>query len=231
METKPEVSRSFTNMSWIWGVVLILLGGVALLGQVFNLPSFGGFFWASFFAGGGLIFLTFYLRDHTQWWAQIPAYVFFIIGILIAAASFDVDGKVVGVFVMWAIALPFFYVYSRNPNQHWWALIPAYVMTAVGMAVALSDWIDGKLMGAFITGAIALPFYVVYIRDRKHWWALIPAGLMSLIAVGLAASQFSFLIPVGLIAVGVYLLLRQRLPRHNQLPPSSGPEADKPQAV
>src|SRR5258705_11216875 len=104
METKPEVSRPFANMSWIWGIVLIFLGGVALLGQLFNLPSFGGFFWASFFAGGALIFLTIYLRDHTQWWAQIPAYVFFIVGILVAAATFDVEGKAIGVFVMWAIA-------------------------------------------------------------------------------------------------------------------------------
>ena len=231
MERKPEVVRSLTNMNWIWGVVLIFLGGAALLSQFFELPSFGGFFWATFFAGGALIFLTVYLRDHTQWWAQIPAYVLFMIGILIAAATSDMDGKVIAIFIMLAIGLPFFYVYSRNRKHHWWALIPGYTMTAIAGIILFSDWIEGELMGAFIMGAIALPFYVVYFNNRKHWWALIPAGFMSLFAIGLAASQVAFLIPVGLIAVGIYLLARQTLPRNRELPPTSGPEADKPQAV
>src|SRR5262245_41189129 len=118
MERKPEVRRPIESMNWVWGVVLILLGGVALLGQFFNLPAFGGFFWAAVFAGGALIFLTIFLRDPAQWWAQIPAYVLFIVGILIAAATFDVDSKAVGVFVMFAIGLPFFYVYARNPRAN-----------------------------------------------------------------------------------------------------------------
>src|SRR5690606_41960036 len=48
-------------------------------------------------------------------------------------------GDIVGAYVMFAIALPFLYVYLRN-RENWWALIPGGIMLTIGV---------GLLAGAF----------------------------------------------------------------------------------
>jgi len=65
------------------------------------------------------------------------------------------------------------------------SLIPAYVLWAVALLIALTsmDVLRGTFIATFVLSAIGLPFLVVYIQNRKHWWALIPAYVLLSIAL------------------------------------------------
>jgi len=231
-ENKP----SGNNTERLWGAILIVLGLAALLNQFFPFPfNFGGFFWALFFAGGGALLFTLYLGNREQWWLLNPAYAFECIAAIVLMATLNINGDLIGIFVMLAIATPFYYVYLRN-RANWWALIPAYVMTAVAGVIFVSnspliELLPYDVTPVYVMFAIALPFYVVYFRNRANWWALIPAGIMTMIGIGLLGQGITYFVPVVLIAIGVLLLLtqmRQGSARPKETQPLSGPEADKP---
>lgn len=238
MERQPEV-RAPQNMNTMWGAVLIVLGLAALLNQfVFHL-DLAALVWAALFAAGSMIFLSVYLGNRSQWWPLIPAYAMAVIAVIIVLATlsdlgglFGITGEFIGTFVLLAIAFPFYYVYTRNTAKNWWALIPAYVMTAVAGIVLFSQWLPDNLMPVYIMLAVAAPFYYVYLRNRQNWWALIPAGIMTVIALGLLTASFQFVIPIALILVGVFLLVRQVSGGSTPPPaPLTGPEADKPKSA
>lgn len=144
-------------------------------------------------------------------------------------------GSLIAVVILGGIGATFFVVYLTN-RANWWALIPAYIMWAITGIVFLSDFlgVDGNLMGAYVTGAIALPFLYVYLRNRQQWWALIPGGIMAAIAAGLLVDSLLPVIPVLMIVGGIYLVVRnmtgQKVPKMEPIvaAPATGPEADKP---
>jgi len=230
-----ETRNSNTNLNWLLGVALIGMGGIFLLNQL--LPGFiGGMLWAAAFAVGGVAIYSYYMRNREHWWVLIPAYAAEVIaGIIFLGTLRFIPGEFVGAFIMFAIGLPFLYVYLRN-REHWWALIPAYTMGTIGVLILLGSWLRGELVAAYINYAIALPFLYVYLRNREHWWALIPGGIMATIATAFLVAGMAYLVPVVLIAVGVYLLVRQaggakRAQTPVQAPPATpqyGPEADRP---
>lgn len=109
-----------------------------------------------------LPFLVVYLLNRENWWALIPAYVMgAIIGILVIEDLWFVrrnPGDIVGAYVMFAIALPFFYVYLRN-RENWWALIPGGIMLTIGV---------GLLAGAFeIIIPVALVIAGLFLLTRQ----------------------------------------------------------------
>lgn len=221
-----------TDQTLLWGVLLIGLGVLFLLRRL--IPGvIGGILWSGAFAVGGLAVYSYYRKNPTQWWAQIPAYGMWVLAAIIALGTSPwVPGELIGAFIMFAIGFPFFYVYLKN-NDNWWALIPAYVMSAIGVLILLSTFLSDELIGAYVMFAIAAPFLYVYLNDRNQWWALIPGGITSVIGVGLFVSGIAFLIPVAMIVVGVYLLVRQASGKRQtaqpaQPQPTSGPAADHP---
>ena len=79
-------------------------------------------------------------------------------------------------------------------RSEWALLIPAYVMWAIALLVALIELnvLRDESVATFVLAVIALPFLVAFLRDRAQWWLLIPA--YALLAVG---------VMVGLIGAGV----------------------------
>ncbi len=84
-------------------------------------------------------FLGVFLRDRSQWWALIPAYVLLAVALMnwLMEAGILSDLLVPG-YIMFAIAIPFFVVYGRNTKQ-WWALIPAGILTVIGIVFFISE--------------------------------------------------------------------------------------------
>jgi len=84
-------------------------------------------------------FLGVFLRDRSQWWALIPAYVLLAVALMtwLMEAGILSDLLVPG-YVMFAIAIPFFVVYGCNTKQ-WWALIPAGILTLIGIAFFVAE--------------------------------------------------------------------------------------------
>ena len=95
-------------------------------------------------------FLVVYLRNRSQWWWLIPAYVLAAVGgVVILAEAAGVGENLITAYVMFAIAVPFFVVYARDRSQ-WWFLIPGGIMAAIGLGFLIAA-------NAFaVLGALAL---------------------------------------------------------------------------
>lgn len=202
-----------------WGFLITAyaLWAVALLIVLAVLDILPGAFIAIYvLAAIALPFLVVYVRNRENWWALIPSYVLLAIAVMIGLTEWHIlpDGFI-ATYVLVAIALPFFVVYLRN-RENSWALIPAYVLCAVGIMVALIDVgaLGDLMVPAYVMFAIAIPFFVVYIRNPREWWPLIPGGILAVTgsAFILSAGAARYLGAIALIVVGILILLRQFLP-------------------
>lgn len=221
----------------VLSAVLILVG-VLLLIEVFT--DLSAWIWVLLLAAGGLGAFGLYLADRSDWGILITAYVLWAIAILVALVTLNVlRDEGVAFYVLMAIAIPFLAVYVRN-RAMWWALIPAYVLAAVAFMVGLIGLgiLDDNLVPAYVLLAIAIPFFVVYARNRSQWWSLIPGGILAVIGLSflIAEGAFAYIAAVGLIAVGLWFLLRgftRKEPASKAAPPDDvpavpGSESDEP---
>jgi len=81
----------------------------------------------------GLPFLVVYLLNRENWWALIPAYIMFDVGIMVALIDARLlNDLAIPAYVMFSIALPFFFVYLIN-RKNWWALIPGGITAVIGL--------------------------------------------------------------------------------------------------
>jgi len=86
-----------------------------------------------------LPFLMVYLRDRDQGWALISTYILVAVGIMVGLIGLGVlDDLLIPSYVMFAIAIPFFAVYARNPKQ-WWPLIPAGITAVIGLSFLIAE--------------------------------------------------------------------------------------------
>lgn len=193
----------------VWGGLLILFGIMALVGTFVNL---GPWVWIVVLGLAGLLVFLLFLTDRSELALLLPTYVLWVIAGLIAITEINILGDAwIPFYVLTAIALPFLVVYFRNRNQ-WWALIPAYVLLAVGLMVLLLDSgiLNDLLVPAYVMFAIAIPFLVVFANNRKNWWALIPGGIMAVIGTAflIAEAALEFILPVVFIILGIGILVR-----------------------
>jgi hypothetical protein len=173
-------------------------------------------------------FVVVYVRDRSQWWALIPAYVLLAIAVMLWLEEWGIlqDGFI-ATFVLVSIALPFILIFVRNRTQ-WWALIPAYTLLAVGIMVGLIELnvLDDLLVPAYVFFAIALPFLFVYVRNTKLWWALVPAGIMIFMGLAflIAEGGAQIIAAAAMIIIGGWILVRGFLKREpvtaGEMPPT-----------
>lgn len=84
-------------------------------------------------------FLVVFVRDRSQWWALVPAYVLIAVGIMVVLIEQGaLEDELAGAYVMLAIAAPFLVVYARNPKQ-WWFLIPGGILAVIGLFLLLAE--------------------------------------------------------------------------------------------
>ena len=160
-----------------------------------------------------LPFVVVYARDREQWWALIPACVLLAVAVMVALIELDIlRDEAIATFVLAAIALPFVVVYALD-RERWWALIPAYVLLAVGVMVGLIGLgvLDDLLIPAYIMFMVAIPFLVVYLRNRDLWWLLVPGVILAIIGLAflLAEGAVQYIAPAALLVVGAWMILRQ----------------------
>jgi hypothetical protein len=193
----------------IWSAVLILVGVLLLVNQFTELSAW---VWIALLAAAGLGAFGLYLSDRSDWGMLLATYVLWAIALLVALVTSEIlQDEAVAFYVLLVIALPFFAVYMRD-RALWWALIPAYVLLAIGVMVGLIGLgvLEDELVASYVLLAIALPFFVVYVRNRSYWWALIPGGILAVIGLAflIAQAAFAYIGALVLVLVGVGLLVR-----------------------
>jgi len=198
----------------VWGMLLILFG---LLAVVETNTDLSPWVWVAVLVASGAVALGLYLADHSEWGLLITGYVLWAVAGLVALIELEIlQDEFIATYVLAAIALPFLAGFVRDRAQ-WWALVPAYVLLAVGVMVGLigQEVLTELLIPAYVMFAIAIPFLAVYARDSKQWWALIPGGIMAVIGLAflVAEAQADYIVPAILILIGIWMLVRNFIPR------------------
>jgi len=216
------------KQSLVGGGLLILFGAMSLLEVYVDL---GPWVWVAVLTLAGLSIYAVYAIDRVDKWMLIPSYALLAIALFLTLVTLNVlRDEVIAFYVLTAIALPFLFVFLRDRKQ-WWALIPAYVLFAVGLMVALIGFgiLDDLLIPAYVMFAIAIPFFVVYARNSKNWWALIPGGIMTVIGLSffIAGDAVQFIGPALLIIAGIWILARQFTRKEQAEPPAPAEDSPK----
>jgi hypothetical protein len=166
-----------------------------------------------------LSFLFVYLNNRVRTWALLVAYITAILGLAPLLSMLGRNGDYFGSLIFFAVALPFFVVYFRRP-ENWWAIIPAGVLTTIGVVVALAiggliySATSGGFANALLMAGIAATFAVLWLRHHKPWarTVTIVLGLLAVASVFLFG-YYQIFWPVALILGGVYLLYLALRPR------------------
>ena len=198
----------------ILGVLLVVFGLTALVGNFVEIGAWG---WVGILCVAGIFCFGIYWNERSNWAYLIPTYVLWATGGLVALVALNfLRGEAIASFVLTAIGLPFVIAFLRNRSL-WGLLIPAYVLFAVGGMVGLIGlgWLKNLLIPAYVNFAIALPFFVVFFRNPANWWALIPGGVLGVVGLSflLVTPAVRFIVPVILVGIGAWLILRQLNPR------------------
>lgn len=203
--------------SWrvLVGILLVLMGGLALVQTLIGFEN-TGIFWGVLFAAAGIAFLYVLFQDRSRWWAAIPGMVLLGIGaaVILDSIAPNATDWISGLIILGSISAAFFAVYALSP-LNWWALIPAGVMATLAL-VSVLDNIRNFDSGWVFLGGMAATFAMVAMlpersTGRKLTWAWYPAVALAVIALIVLVSSFeitSVVWAVLLIGGGLLLVWR-----------------------
>ena len=159
-----------------WGILLILIGGLAFAQQQGWIGVFSTPFWMLAFGALSLVFfIRYFIAGLRHWGWLFPACIFAAVAMILYFSESDVQEAWLAVPIFVAIAIPFLVAFSLNVRENWWALIPAFIMMVMCLVVIFETSLPGELIGALIMFSVAIPFALVYLSNRQKSWALIPA--------------------------------------------------------
>lgn len=216
MEVK-EMQRD--RGSVLLGVLLVLLGLLFLAATLGIVSTSWELLWVVAFGLAGLWFLALFAANRDRWWAAVPGFTLLGLATVIYMEELSPRGADVwsGTVFLGAIGFSFFAVYLSR-GEHWWALIPAGTLLTLSLVAGIERTMPGQRAGGVFLLGLGLTFLAVYLipsLGRRQLWAVVPAAILLFLgAATIAASTrlFDIVVPVGLILLGGYLLLRGRRP-------------------
>jgi hypothetical protein len=201
------------NRRLILGVFFLLIGLAALFSNLGYL-SIEKYIWPGLLAGGGMIFMFFFLVSKSNWWAAIPGSILMSIGLTSALPWIapGLESRMGGSLVLAGISLGFWLVYLRVP-ANWWAIIPAGVMLSIASMTLISTASGLETAGIFFIG-LGLTFALVALlpgASLRMGWPWIPAGillLMGFLFISSASNLATLVLPGAMIIAGLVMVFR-----------------------
>ena len=169
---------------WGWLIPACLFAGTTFTIVLTMIPGVSGSWIGSPVLFSLVVpFLVIYLiKPEENRWALIPMYVFIVLTLVTLLAE-KVAGEIIGSLFLFAIALPFLFVYL-NKRERIWAFIVFAALALIGVIPLLALFTNEEWIGVVVMIFFAIPFAVLYLINNTHnWWALIPAGFFTTIAV------------------------------------------------
>ncbi len=205
---------------FLWGIALILFGGLLLAYQAGALRPLQMSFPVFLFGIPALMFLLTFVIDRRQWWALIPGCVLAGLTLLVFNGENHLirDEYAASIF-LFSIGLPFLGIFLADRRQ-WWALIPGGVMTVIAFMPLLGNMeLSGEIVGGLFFLGLGGVFALVRLATlpNPHMaWAWWPAGILAafglfIVLTGTVASQIFW--PIALIVLGLIILARGYWPR------------------
>lgn len=206
-------------MKWLeshilWGALLII-GGVLFLLENLGILAFGDIFWAVLFGLAGLFFVSIFWQNRSNWWALIPTFILFGIGlqILLDWLYPTMSAITGGLLILGSAGLSFFVIYLLN-RENWWAIIPGGVLLTLGVVSAVDEVLPNIGTGGVFFSGLGATFALVALLPASGGsmkWAWVPAGILLLMGAAMIATTedfMAYILPAVLILAGGYLVLR-----------------------
>lgn len=203
------------SLRLIGGILLIVAGIFMLLDRFGIMTNILPYVWIVLFAASGIVFLLVYATDRRHWWALIPGLT--LIGLSAVGGSGilfpDFLGDLGGAIFLGGIALSFWLIFALH-REHWWAGIPAGVLTTLAVVAGTGSSIAGIGSGVVFFIGLGLTFLLVFIvppQSGRMTWPLIPAAILLIMGLLLATPYvelLNYLGPAALILGGGYFLFR-----------------------
>lgn len=190
-----------SNDRQLTGAILIGVGILALLGLTGLFKFIGGLIGAALF--GVLAYYAYTQgerRGNVTW--RLAAYP--LGGLALAAI---LPGSIGGATFLASIGLAFA-VYWRHDQTRWWAMIPAGVFASLAAVAFLEGFMGASAGWVFLLGLAATFFALTRLKVEPQPWAIWPAGVLGAITLLSFTSSGGWIVPVVLIAVGGWLLVR-----------------------
>lgn len=197
-------------------LILIGLGVVGILAGTGLFRFLGGFIWAAVFGVAAYYAYTEgKKRNNTLW--RLAAFPLGGLAIAsITSASFG------GAAFLAALGLAFALVWNDD-KRRWWAMIPAGTFASLAAVTFFEPIIGGSAGWLFLAGLAATFYALTRFVVEPQPWAIYPAVALGVVALLSFTTSGGWLVPLLLIAAGVYLLLRAgviNLPRGGSVGPS-----------
>ena len=202
------------NQTVGWGLFLLLSGIFLLLWKLGVMDPWGDLAWGALYALAGLGFLIWFAFGVGHWWRAIPAFTLLSIGAMIILGWRGVNlGEWRAPIVLFGMALGFWAIVIVR-KEHWWAVVPAGVLTTVGVLFGLwSRLIDaGRPAVLYIgIGLVFLLLYAIRYDEADARWASVPAGALLLLGTATLAAALELpgvlaeWWPVALVVLGLVL--------------------------
>jgi hypothetical protein len=194
--------------------LVLLLVGVVLLAQTAGyFPSAGEAVLGLLVASGGVGLVAASLTRRLGWWGTVGGASLAGVGavIVVEAVRPGAESQWAASIVLGSIGAGFLVAYLVL-HTRWWMLIPAGTLLTLALAAGVGPLLPADLGGAVYMFGLAATFAAVAAAGApgKRSWALIPAGVFALLGLATISSsgRAGFVLPVLIIAAGVYLLVR-----------------------
>lgn len=128
-----------------------------------------------------------------------------------------VENAISYLFLSLGVAFAVAYVQAMQPTAY---LVPAAVLLAFGVGLLVPTWfgLPGDVRAASFLAALAIGFAGVYLMRPSRRWPLVPAAALGVVSAFelygrgdvVPGALQPFMVPLILIAVGVYLIVAPR---------------------
>jgi len=184
---------------WLMILAFCLMFVAASIWISYFRPQWSDLIAAALFFFTALAFLILFLSNREQWWALLAGWTCLGLSTVVVLSSRRIDlpllsaaswQRLAPVVFFGFVAFGFLLLWAIKPRRHWWALLVAGQVAAVGTAGVLHDFgLHEAYAPALLFLISGLTFLLVWLlRSEEHQlgWAIYPAAVL----IPLAAFAF-----------------------------------------
>lgn len=199
----------------VWGILLVVVGTLALLQSLGLMSGLAQVIWAVPFAIVGVGFLVALATDRTRWWAAIPGLSLLGVALVIIWDNImPMPAKDIGGPLFLVMLSASFWLVYLLERKNWWAVIPGGVLLSAAVVAGIDALASGVDSGPVMLLGLAATFAVLsFIRtpQGRLRWPVVPAIVLAVVGLAVAAGSstwLGYIWPVALIVGGGLIIFR-----------------------